>query len=54
MPARLHEQQQNIGTSDSGTVIGIGPIAADALLTLDAVGNIGGPVTGSLNGSVND
>jgi hypothetical protein len=25
MPARLHEQQQNIGTSDSGTVIGIGP-----------------------------
>ena len=40
------------GTSDSGTVIGIGPIAADALLTLDAAGNIGGPVTGSLNGSV--
>ena len=40
------------GTSDSGTVLGIGPIAADALLTLDAAGNIGGPVTGSLNGSV--
>ena len=40
------------GTSDNGTVIGIGPIAADALLTLDAAGSIGGPVTGSLNGTV--
>jgi len=40
------------GTSDSGTVVGIGPRAADALLTLDAAGNIGGPVTASLNGSV--
>jgi len=40
------------GTSDSGTVVGIGPRAADALLTLDTAGNIGGPVTASLNGSV--
>jgi len=40
------------GTSDSGTVVGIGPRAANALLTLDAAGNIGGPVTASLNGSV--
>jgi hypothetical protein len=40
------------GTSDSGTVVGIGPRAADALLTLDSAGNIGGPVTASLNGSV--
>ncbi len=40
------------GTSDSGTVVGVGPRAADALLTLDTAGNIGGPVTASLNGSV--
>lgn len=40
------------GTSDSGTVVGIGPRAADALLTLDTEGNIGGPATASLNGSV--
>ena len=40
------------GTSDSGTVVGIGPRAANALLTLDAAGNIGGPVSASLNGSV--
>ena len=40
------------GTSDSGTVVGVGPRAADALLTLDAAGNIGGPVSASLNGSV--
>src|ERR1700751_2826850 len=29
------------GTSDSGTVVGIGPRAADALWTLDVEGNIG-------------
>lgn len=40
------------GTSDSGTVIGVGARAADALLTLDAAGNIGGPVSASLNGNV--
>ena len=40
------------GTSDSGTVVGIGPRAADALLTLDTAGNISGPVTSSLNGGV--
>jgi len=40
------------GTSDSGMVVGIGPRAADALLTLDAAGNISGPATASLNGSV--
>jgi hypothetical protein len=40
-------------TSDSGTVVGVGPRAADALLTLDTAGNIGGPVTASLNGGVN-
>lgn len=40
------------GTSDSGTVVGIGPRAADALLTLDTAGKIGGPVTASLNGIV--
>ena len=28
------------GFSDSGTVIGVGPRAADAILTLDAAGNI--------------
>jgi hypothetical protein len=38
--------------SDSGTVIGVGPRAADAILTLDAAGNFSGPVTASLNGSV--
>jgi hypothetical protein len=40
------------GVSDSGTVIGIGPRAAVALLTLDGAGNITGSVTASLNGSV--
>jgi hypothetical protein len=40
------------GVSDSGTVIGVGPRVALALLTLDAAGNISGPVTSSLNGSV--
>ena len=40
------------GFADSGTVIGIGPRAADGILTLDAAGNIGGPVTASLNGGV--
>jgi hypothetical protein len=39
------------GVSESGTVIGIGPRAAVALLTLDAAG-INGKVTASLNGSV--
>jgi hypothetical protein len=42
------------GVSDSGTVVGIGPRAAVALLTLDAAGNIKGKVTASLNGSVTD
>lgn len=40
------------GVSDSGTVIGIGPRAAIAQLTLDAAGNINGTVTASLNGTV--
>jgi len=40
------------GVSDSGTIIGIGPRAAVAQLTLDAEGNIKGKVTASLNGSV--
>jgi len=40
------------GISDSGTIIGVGPRAAVALLTLDSAGNISGPVTSSLNGSV--
>jgi len=46
------------GTIDSGTVVSIGgtvvnfPRAANALLTLDTAGNIGGPVTASLNGGV--
>src|ERR1700745_3385887 len=40
------------GVSDSGTVVGIGPRAAVALLTLDAAGNIKGTVTASLNGAV--
>jgi hypothetical protein len=38
--------------SDSGTIVGIGPRAAVALLTLDAEGSIKGNVTASLNGSV--
>jgi hypothetical protein len=42
------------GVSDSGTVIGIGPRAAVAQLTLDAAGNIKGAVTASLNGSVSN
>jgi hypothetical protein len=40
------------GVSDSGTVIGIGPRAAVAQLTLDAAGHINGPFTASLNGTV--
>ena len=40
------------GVLDSGTVIGVGPRAALALLTLDAAGNIYGTVTASLNGAV--
>ena len=40
------------GTSDSGTVVGIGPRAADAMLTLDKAGNFSGPVTVSLSGIV--
>jgi hypothetical protein len=40
--------------SDSGTVLGIGPRAAVALLTLDAAGNIKGTVTASLNGAVSN
>jgi len=39
-------------TSDSGTVVGIGPRSAVSLLTLDAPGNISGPVTASLNGAI--
>ena len=42
----------NYGASDSGTVVGVGPRAAVAQLTLDAAGNIKGTVTSSLNGSV--
>jgi hypothetical protein len=42
------------GVSDSGTVIGVGPRAAVALLTLDAAGNIRGTVTASLNGTVSN
>jgi hypothetical protein len=40
------------GFSDSGTVVGVGPRAAAGILTLDALGNINGKVTASLNGSV--
>jgi hypothetical protein len=40
------------GVSDSGTIVGIGPRAAVAQLTLDAEGNIKGKVTASLNGSI--
>jgi hypothetical protein len=42
----------NYGASDSGTVIGVGPRAAVAQLSLDASGNIKGNVTSSLNGAV--
>ena len=38
--------------SDSGTVIGVGPRAAVAMVKLDAAGNIKGPVTANLNGGV--
>lgn len=38
--------------SDSGTVIGIGPRAAVALLTFNASGQVHGQVTASLNGSI--
>jgi len=40
------------GVSDSGTVVGVGPRAATALLTLDAEGNVTGRVTANVNGSV--
>ena len=40
------------GVSDSGTIVGVGPRAAVAVLTLDAAGNISGKTTASLNGSV--
>jgi hypothetical protein len=40
------------GLSDSGTVIGIGPRVALALLTLDAAGIVKGKVLASLNGNV--
>jgi len=59
MPVHADEQSCSLtgaagtyGVSDSGTIIGIGPRAAVALLTLDAEGNIKGKVTASLNGSV--
>lgn len=42
----------NYGFSDSGTVVGVGARAAVGLLTFDAAGNISGPVTASLGGSV--
>jgi hypothetical protein len=42
------------GVSDSGTVIGIGPRAAVALLKLDGAGKIKGSVTASLKGSVSN
>lgn len=42
------------GVSDSGTVIGIGPRAAVAVLSLDARGDIKGKVTASLNGTVSN
>jgi hypothetical protein len=45
-------RSRNLRGSDSGTVIGIGPRAAVARLTLDAAGNITGSVTASLNGSI--
>ena len=38
--------------SDSGTIIGIGPRAAVALLTFSAAGQVHGQVTASLNGSI--
>jgi len=40
------------GLSDSGTVLGIGPRVAVASLFFDAAGNLSGPVTANLNGSV--
>jgi hypothetical protein len=40
------------GLSDSGTVIGIGPRVALALLTLDATGNVKGKVSALLNDNV--
>lgn len=38
--------------SDSGTVINVGPRAAVGLLTFDAIGQINGQVTASLDGDV--
>ena len=40
------------GVSDTGTIVGVGPRAAVARLTLDAAGNINGEVTASLNGTI--
>jgi hypothetical protein len=40
------------GVLDSGSIVGVGPRAAVARLTFDAVGNVGGKVTASLNGQV--
>lgn len=39
-------------TSETGTVIGLGPWAAVGLLTVDAAGNSTGKKTGSLNGNL--
>ena len=40
------------GFSDSGMVLGIGPRVAVASLIFDTAGNISGPVTANLNGTV--
>jgi hypothetical protein len=40
------------GFTTDGTIIGVGPRVALALLTLDAAGNVKGKVSASLNGNV--
>jgi hypothetical protein len=58
-PARADEHSCSLaraagtyGVSDSGTIVGLGPRAAIAQLTLDRAGSINGGVTASLNGTV--
>jgi hypothetical protein len=63
LPIVLHAQEQttgcslaraagSYGVSDSGTIVGIGPIAIVSLATLDAGGTISGKSTLSENGDI--
>ncbi len=42
------------GLTTTGSILGIGPVAAVGLITIDALGNISGSQTRSLNGDIAD